>query len=313
MEYPPGAAAICLESTNMTRFQDVDDLLGLTAEECGALVACLGSGYVSYRAMFEQDGIDGVFLDGLSEEEMGATLREIGVEKALHIKNIYKHFMRLYSSAAVGARNGTRRTTSAGHVPKIPLRKPSPQSDVDDLDNDDDDEEEEDGLGEVVDRFEVVGTSNTASVASTTRPLSARRPSMMSGDSRGSSGASTMMNHARTAASKASKNSRRMVLDALTRNSDTNSRGSRGSGEERSGADRSAASDTTGSSTDAVYRDALERVRTAVETAQEVGSMDAFGALCEPNNRHVRSSVCGFLCRCPSACPSAHVTSWRSC
>jgi hypothetical protein len=263
----------------MTRFQDVDDLLGLTAEECGALVACLGSGYVSYRAMFEQDGIDGVFLDGLSEEEMGATLKEIGIEKALHIKNIYKHFMRLYSSAAVGARNGTRRTTAAGHVPKIPLRKPSPQSDVDDLDNDDDDEEEEDGPGEAVDRFEVVGTSNTASVASTTRPLSARRPSMMSGDSRASSGASTMMNHARTAASKASKNSRRMVLDALTRNSDTNSRGSRGSGEERSGADRSAASDTTGSSTDALFRDALERIRTAVETA-EVSAMMAGRTVC---------------------------------
>jgi hypothetical protein len=253
----------------MTRFQDVDDLLALTAEECGALVACLGSGYVSYQAMFEKDGIDGVFLDGLSEEEMGATLREIGIEKALHIKNIYKHFMRLYSSAAVGARNGTRRT-AAGRVPKIPLPKPSPQSastEYDDLDNDDD-EGEEDGLGEADDRFEMVGTSNSASVASTTtRPLSARRPSMMSGDSRGS-GASTMMNHARTAASKASKNSRRMVLDALTRNSDTNSRGSRGSGEERSGADRSAASDTTGSSTDALFRDALERIRMAVETAQ---------------------------------------------
>ena len=137
---------------------DGHDLLDLSAQECGDLVAGLGSGYASYRAMFEQDGIDGVFLDGLSEEEMGETLREIGVEKVLHIKNIFKHFQRLYTGtddhSHVGdgcppTRHGDHAEEHGGVGTDV---DDDDDADVDDLsDVDEDGKEGMDGLSEMLD------------------------------------------------------------------------------------------------------------------------------------------------------------------
>ena len=235
----------------MTRFNDVENLLALTAGECGDLVAGLGSGYASYRAMFEQDGIDGVFLDGLSEEEMGETLREIGVERGLHIKNIFKHFRRLYANSPAAARRPAQRLQTT-RAREIPIRQPSPL--LDEVDAEDDVFD--------ADQFGPPAGMSNASVASTARMSSGRRtptrtPSIVS--------AGSTMITSRSAAARMAVASRVLLPDRPSpwplphRPFDSASHGS--------GDERSRASDTTGSSTDAVFREALERVRTAVETA----------------------------------------------
>ena len=68
--------------------RDVSDLDSLSAEDIGTLVSSIGPAYVEYKTIMINEGISGKLLAELSDEEVTSTLADLGITKALHVKNI---------------------------------------------------------------------------------------------------------------------------------------------------------------------------------------------------------------------------------
>ena len=64
------------------------ELDSLSAEDVGKLVASIGPAYEDYKTILINEGISGKFLAELNDEEVASTLTDLGITKALHVKNI---------------------------------------------------------------------------------------------------------------------------------------------------------------------------------------------------------------------------------
>ena len=67
-------------------------LESLSSEQLGAAVASIGTAYEGYATSIVAEGITGGFISQLSDTEINETLSDLGITKALHVKNIIFHF-----------------------------------------------------------------------------------------------------------------------------------------------------------------------------------------------------------------------------
>ena len=74
----------------------------LSAEDVGNLVAAIGPAFVEYKVIMINEGINGVFLAELEDAQLAETLNDIGITKAVHVKNISAQFKALKNKANQG-------------------------------------------------------------------------------------------------------------------------------------------------------------------------------------------------------------------
>ena len=86
----------------------------LTAEDIGNLIAAVGPAYVEYKTIIINEGISGKLLAELNDEEVTSTLADLGITKALHVKNICVELKSLKKKSEDGGGNHGNNSNTNG-------------------------------------------------------------------------------------------------------------------------------------------------------------------------------------------------------